>query len=348
MLLFYYYSISHQHSKFEVSEGHLSKDLNALNDYFKKWRLVPNASKTEVSTFHLNNKQATYRPTVVFDGKTLAHNPCPKYLGVTLDRSLTFGPHLQKLSRKLGTRNNILHKLTGTTWGANADVLRTTGLSLVYSAGEYCAPAWLNSAHTNKIDAQLRTTMRCISGTVKSTPVQWLPALSHIPPPHLRRQQALLKEANKIYNNPNMPAYQEFHHPPQHRLKSRHPPYQTAHNLKHHGFGMKEAWKAEWLSNPPASSPSIYDPTCKPWGFSAPRRLWCQFNRLRTGHGRCAEYLHRCGWRESPACDCGALVQSIHHIIHDCPNRKFFGNALDLHSPDANATHWVKNLDIIL
>lgn len=326
----------------------MTEDLGSLREYFKKWRLVPNATKTEVSTFHLNNKQAAYTPTVKFDGESLKYNPFPKYLGVTLDRSLTFGPHLQKLSKKLGTRNNILHRLTGTSWGAKADVLRTTGLSLVFSAGEYCAPVWLNSAHTDRVDVQLRNTMRCISGTVKSTPTQWLPALSHIPPPHLRRQQALVREADKIRNNPSLPVYQEFLNPPLHRLKSRHPPHQTAHRLTELGFNLVESWKEEWESDPPSSSPDCYNPTLKPKGFTTARREWCQLNRLRTEHGRCADYMFKCGWRDSPACDCGAPAQTIHHIIYDCPNRKFNEGTLDLHSLNENAARWVKNLDLIL
>lgn len=190
--------------------------------------------------------------------------------------------------------------------------------------------------------------MRCISGTIQSTPVQWLPTLSHIPPPHLRRLLALKNEAKKITGNPNLPVHQEFMAPPRHRLKSRHPPYQTAIDLLEKPFDIKTRWKGEWKLNPPKATASHYDPTQKPFGFSAPRREWCQLKRLRTGHGLCGEYMFKCGWRESPMCDCGEPVQSMHHIIYDCPKRKYPGDTLDLLLPDENAARWVKELDVKL
>ncbi|CAK1587557.1 unnamed protein product [Parnassius mnemosyne] len=226
-------ALASQHETFKPSEGILNEDLSILDRYFRKWRLVPNTAKTEVTAFHLTNQMAKYEPTVEFAGAMLHYNTTPKYLGVTLDWSLTYAPHMDKLSKKLQTRNNILHRLAGTTWGASADVLRTTGLSLVYPTAEYCAPVWSNSAHVLHVDTQLNQTMRRISGTLKCIPLQWLPVLSHISPRRLRRQQILLREAQKIYGNPNLPAHAEFTDPPPHRLKSCHPPYQTACDLVH-------------------------------------------------------------------------------------------------------------------
>ena len=75
----------------------------------------------------------------------------PKYLGVTLDRSLTYNTHLTKTGQKVAARVNIVRKLAGTTWGASAETLRTASLALVYSTAEYCAPVWLNSVLNSKI-----------------------------------------------------------------------------------------------------------------------------------------------------------------------------------------------------
>jgi len=40
------------------SEETLTTDLEAVGKYFRKWRIQPNATKTEVTCFHLNNKLA--------------------------------------------------------------------------------------------------------------------------------------------------------------------------------------------------------------------------------------------------------------------------------------------------
>ena len=83
-----------------------------------------NTSKTEISAFHLNNKEANRKLKVVFHGETVKHNFTPKYLRITLDGSLTYKDHLYKLSMKLRTRLNQIHMLAGTEWGASLGTLR--------------------------------------------------------------------------------------------------------------------------------------------------------------------------------------------------------------------------------
>lgn len=95
-------------------------------------------SKTEVSTFHLNNKKANYQQNVLFSGVTLNHNFNPTILGVKMDRSLTYKAHLESKANKLCTRNNILMNLAGTTWGASVQTFRTSALAIVFLIAEYC------------------------------------------------------------------------------------------------------------------------------------------------------------------------------------------------------------------
>jgi hypothetical protein len=68
-----------------------------------------------------------------FADTQILHVDPPKYLGVTLDRSLTYNAHLTKTGQKVAARVNIVRKLAGTNWGASADTLRTASLALHYS-----------------------------------------------------------------------------------------------------------------------------------------------------------------------------------------------------------------------
>ena len=104
------------------------------------------------------------------DNKTLPIEREPKYLGVTLDRTLSYKAHIQGIAKKVNKRNCIIRKIAGTSWGAKQSVLRTSGLALCYSAAEYAAPVWSRSSYTHQIDTKLRDTMRTISGCLKSTP----------------------------------------------------------------------------------------------------------------------------------------------------------------------------------
>jgi hypothetical protein len=129
--------------------------------------------------FHLNTHAANKQLNVMFNSTSIKHVDHPKYLGVTLDRTLTFKSHLENAAKKVNSRVNLVRKLAGAKWGSNAQTLRTP---LVYSSAEYeyCAPVWLNSAHVHKLDVQLNNVMRLITGTGKSTELQRLPVLSNI------------------------------------------------------------------------------------------------------------------------------------------------------------------------
>ena len=76
--------------------------------------------------------------------------------------------------------------------GASASTLRTSALALCYSVAEYCCPVWARSSYTNLIDTQLHSSMHLISGCLRLKPTQlpWLPVLSNVAPPSLRRTAA--------------------------------------------------------------------------------------------------------------------------------------------------------------
>ena len=187
---------------FSVVENALEKDLSLLSRYFHKWHLKLSLPKTVCSVFHLANRCANTTLNITLDGTNVRHDPNPKYLGVTLDRSLAFKPHIQQVAAKTAARVNLLKRLAGTGWGANFTTLRTSTLALAYSTAEYAAPAWSHSSHTASIDVVLNTAMRLISGALPSTPVESLPILSGIPPPELRRNFLTLKLACKSADEP--------------------------------------------------------------------------------------------------------------------------------------------------
>ena len=72
-----------------------------------------------VSWFHLHNTSATRELSVYLDGLRLRHECHSTYLGVTLDRTLSYREHLTKTAGKLKNRNNLL-KLASSTWGASS------------------------------------------------------------------------------------------------------------------------------------------------------------------------------------------------------------------------------------
>jgi len=173
----------------------LSLDTQRIAEYLSPWWLRLSTAKTTCTVFHLNNRASSRRLAVTVNGTTIPYTQTPTYLGVTLDRQLTFKQHLEGLCDNVRARNCLLRLLVGSTWGANTPVPRTLALGLVYSAAEYAAPAWCRSTHTKKLDVALNDTSRIISGYLKPTAREFLPVLSGIPPAHLRREYSTFKLA---------------------------------------------------------------------------------------------------------------------------------------------------------
>ena len=149
-------------------------------------------TKTVTAVFHLNNREAKRELKVYNNDILLPFCPIPTYLGVKLDRSLTFRHHLVALRKKLSLRVTLLRQLEGSGWGAGAKTLRIATLSLVYSTSEYCMPVWSRSAHTRLIDNVLNDALRIITGCLHPTPTDHLSILSGIQPTKLCRMGATL------------------------------------------------------------------------------------------------------------------------------------------------------------
>jgi len=168
------------------------------------------------SVFHLRNIWANRQLHVSMSGDLLKHDPNPVYLGVTLDRTLSYKEHLSKTAAKLKSQNNLLLKLAGSSWGANAKTFRTSALALCYSVAEYCCPAWSRSSHTASIDSQLNNTMRLISGCVRPTQTPWLSVLANIAHPRLCRKVATDNLLATVENHPEWPLHADIvNHPAQ-------------------------------------------------------------------------------------------------------------------------------------
>ncbi|KAJ3597247.1 hypothetical protein NHX12_000775 [Muraenolepis orangiensis] len=61
--------------------------------------------------------------SVSVDNKRLEHQLAPKYLGVRLDRTLSYKQHLEEVRAKVTARVSLIRRLAGTTWGASARTL---------------------------------------------------------------------------------------------------------------------------------------------------------------------------------------------------------------------------------
>jgi len=166
--------------------------MATIGEYLQTWKLNISTTKTVLAVFLFNNKEAKRELKVNFITETLPLCSEPKYLGVTLDLSLTYRRHLESFLKKPISRVALLRRLAGSGWGAGATNLRTVTLVLVHSTAEYRAPVWCHSAHTRLIHPPTKDALRIVIGCLRPTPADNLPILAGIQPAGLRWNGATL------------------------------------------------------------------------------------------------------------------------------------------------------------
>ena len=255
------------------------------------------------------------------NGQCLKHDPYPVYLGVTLDRTLSYREHLSRSAVKLKSRNNLITKLTGTSWGP---------------VSEYCCPVWARSSHTSLIDTQLYNTMHLISGCLQPTQLSWLPVLSKVAPPTIIVKRQL--------------TYASYHRSPSKlacvcwclwaststaciSMTSM-----VRYNVCRHNYTVERGLVVGFCGHPH----HCYGPYYLTARFRSPWSYVVCDERFRAGHGPCYAVLHKWGLAQSPSCDCGQR-QTMNHIVDTCPLTKFEGGLNLLHKVDDDAFIWLES-----
>ncbi|KII63493.1 hypothetical protein RF11_01446 [Thelohanellus kitauei] len=201
--------------------------------FFDHWKLQLNPSKSVTSLFYLNKNEANTSLTIRANNNILQHDPKPKYIGVFHDRTLSFKKHIIETGKKISQKQPN-------------------------HTAEYAGPVWFNSSHAKSIDTKLNTTLRIITGCLKSTQTHWLSTLSHIAPPHLSRKFAASKLFNKILTS-NLPIRHDILNHQTKRLKSRHSIWESLYPNTVYP-SIHEAWKAEWSNSSPKNRHLYPDP----------------------------------------------------------------------------------------
>lgn len=91
-----------------TASQHVQTHLNTLSTWFKNWKININETKSIHMTFSLRPQNC---PQIFYNGKTIPHQKEAKYLGLILDRRLTWGPHLKEKRKQLNSRLHMIRPL---------------------------------------------------------------------------------------------------------------------------------------------------------------------------------------------------------------------------------------------
>jgi len=180
---------------------------------------------------------------------------------------------------------------------------------------------------------QLNSTMRLMSGTLRSTPLPWLPVLPNIELPALRRKAASDKLVEKIIEYDSWPIQPDILSPSLLRLTSRKPLW-----LDLQPVDIKSRCRHNWKSAQVVSSHLV----CDIWqpGFDLPRQQWSLLNCFCMKQGHCGACRRKWRLTDTDLCPCGE-TQTMFHIVESCPLTKLNGSLSRLHSVDEDAVSCV-------
>ncbi|BES89765.1 Reverse transcriptase (RNA-dependent DNA polymerase) [Nesidiocoris tenuis] len=146
-----------------VATTGLQKHLDEIALWSKKWRLVMNSSKSFNVIF-------TYRRNHVvsplsLDGAIIPTMDAVRYLGITLDRRLTFRSHITDLVKRIRQRTRMLLPLLGRRSTLGMPMKRLLYLMLIRPIWQYGCSIWGASCATQirRIQAQQNRVLRLIT-----------------------------------------------------------------------------------------------------------------------------------------------------------------------------------------
>ena len=207
---------------------------------------------------------------------------------------------------KVVTRNNLLGKLSSSKWGTYASTIRTTALALGYTVAEYAAPVWAKSAHAYKLDSEINSACRAITGCLKPTNVEELYLLSGIGPPSIRRGVCAGVEKAKQETNEA------------HSLHRQIPAERCLKSINCFLHSVKPAKSCEWLrrtnKTPCRTSGNIDESLVR--GHNSPWTTWRCLNRLRTGYTCSKEQRKKLQYFDGDTtCECELVTENTAHML---------------------------------
>ena len=197
----------------------LQEALRMLETWTKTWMIAINPTKTTYTIFSLSPKEVKVKLSI--NGQELPKEDNPTYLGVMFDKRLTWKSQTEKTESRAKTRLALMKKLTATTWGADANILKKLYVGRVRPVLEYGSTAWGTAAKSNldNISRVQNQATRIITGAMRSTPIQAMETTTGLESMEDRRDTKVLLQSAKLRRLNGHPMSSRMEEPTKGRLK---------------------------------------------------------------------------------------------------------------------------------
>ncbi|VVC30826.1 Pre-C2HC domain,Reverse transcriptase domain [Cinara cedri] len=152
------------HDNPHTASHNLQLHLDLMADWYKKWRIKVNQSKSLHTTFTL---RLTPCPMVSLDNIQIPSSQTAKYLGLTIDRRLTWSHHIKTKRLALNARLRILKTLISNNKHTPLNTKLLIYKSLFKPMWTYGLQLWGNAkiSNTNKIQTFQNKFLRLITNS---------------------------------------------------------------------------------------------------------------------------------------------------------------------------------------
>ena len=197
----------------------MQEALHSIGRWATDWGLEISTTKMVATCFSQSNTTEKFKLQI--NGRELAEEEAPTYLGVKLDKRLTWKPHLKKTERKATRKTALMKKLAGTNCGANSNILKRVYVGTVRPTLEYGMSVWATAAKSNTsyLAKVQNSSLRIITGGMKTTPIQKMEKCTNIHDLDNRREEKVLTHSEKLHRMPSHPMHAQLKELTKNRLK---------------------------------------------------------------------------------------------------------------------------------
>ena len=187
----------------------LAESFTKTKTFCDQRELIINTSKTQFIIFKSPRRKLLEGIEIVLDGIAIQPSPHVKLLGLTLDRHLTFGEHLDLITRKC---NGTIGMLARAAPRLPRDLLRTAYVAMIRTHLEYASAAFFSASKTQlaKLDVVQRKAARVICRAPRDSHAEPLLALLQLEPLEVRRKAHVVKIIDAILDKNSHPTLESF------------------------------------------------------------------------------------------------------------------------------------------